>query len=148
MVRQINKASEDLIKSFEGLVLKAAPDIVGVPTVGWGHTGPDVHNGMVITEEMAEELFKADMVDSEQHVQKLIHVTLNYNQFGAIVSLVFNVGPGAITGTNLAKLLNLGKFAEAADGILKFDHAGGRQVRGLTRRRQAERALFLKPVPK
>lgn len=145
MSRTINAATLALVKEFEGLVLVAAPDIVGVSTVGYGHTGPDVHNGMRITEAQAEDLLRQDMADACADVTRLIHVPLTDNQFGALVSLVFNVGAGALTGTHLQALLNAGGYAGAAQAILKFDHAGGRQVNGLTRRRVAERKLFLIP---
>jgi len=143
--RQINQAGIDLVKEFEGLVLVAAPDIVGVPTVGYGHTGPDVHNGMQITQAQAEALLRGDMTNSEQAVIRLVKVPLTDNQFAALVSLVFNVGPGALINTHLAEDLASGNMSAAADDFLRFNHAGGRVVAGLTRRRQAERVLFLTP---
>lgn len=145
-VRQINAAGEALIKSFEGLVLTAGPDIVGISTVGWGHTGHDVHNGMHITVADAENLFHVDMRGSELAVMHMVKVPLTDNQFAALVSLVFNVGLGClISTTHLAKNLAMKNYPAAAESFLSWDHAGGKQVRGLTRRRIAERELFLKP---
>lgn len=152
-IRQIDAAGEALIKSFEGLVLVAASDKVGknaahphggVPTVGWGHTGPDVKIGMRITEQDAENLFHIDMRSSEIAVTHLVHVPLTDNQFAALVSLVFNVGSTCLlSGTHLAQNLAAKDYTAAADNFLSWNHSGGAVVAGLTRRRQAERSLFL-----
>jgi len=142
--RPINTAGLALVKEFEGLFKTAYHDMVNVLTIGWGHTGPDVHAGMTITEAQAETLLQSDLQKAGSNViAALPGVTLNDNQYAALTSLVFNVGGGALQGTNLAALLKAGSMKAAADGILKFDHAGGSQVAGLTRRREAERALFL-----
>jgi lysozyme len=145
--RPINTAGLALVKEFEGLFKTAYHDMVGVLTIGWGHTGPDVHVGMTITEAQAETLLQDDLQKAGADViAALSGVTLNDNQYAALTSLVFNVGGGALHGTNLAAMLKSGNMKAAADGILKFDHAGGQQVKGLTRRREAERKLFLTPV--
>jgi lysozyme len=140
-----NQAGLNLIKSFEGLYLHSYYDSVHVITIGWGHTGKDVHPGQVITQAQAESLLAADLAGSEQAVQHLVKVQLTPNQFAALVSLVFNVGPGCLHGTRLAAAVNGQRWAEAADDFLAWDHAGGRVLTGLTRRRQAERELFLTP---
>jgi len=142
--RPINTAGLALVKEFEGLFKTAYHDMVNMLTIGWGHTGPDVHVGMTITEAQAETLLQSDLQKAGADViAALPGVTLNDNQYAALTSLVFNVGGGALHGTNLAALLKAGNIKAAADGILKFDHAGGKQVAGLTRRREAERVLFL-----
>ena len=143
--RLINQAGINLIKQFEGLQLKAYRDCVNVLTIGYGHTGPDVHEGLSITTQRAIDLLQQDLRSAGYDVQAHVTSVLTDNQYAALVSLVFNVGAGALIGTQLAHHLNAKEWQAAADGILKFDHAGGKQIAGLTRRRQAERALFLKP---
>jgi lysozyme len=142
-VPQINEAGLALIKSFEGLQLHAYRDSVGVLTIGWGHTGPDVTPGLTITEAQAEALLENDLRGAEADVQRLVKPQLTPNQFAALVSLVFNVGPGCLHGTHLAADVNASNWHQAADDFLAYDHAGGVVLAGLLRRRQAERKLFL-----
>ena len=137
MSQTTNQAGLGLIESFEGLRLNAYQDSVGVWTIGYGHT-QGVQPGQTITQQQAQAFLQQDLGVAEAGVNKL-GLTLTDNQFAALVSFTFNLGAG-----NLNKLLSQG-LAAAADRILLFDHAGGRVLPGLTRRRQAERALFLTP---
>ena len=137
MSQTTNQAGLDLIESFEGLRLNSYQDSVGVWTIGYGHT-QGVHAGQTITQQQAQAFLQQDLGVAEAAVNKL-GLTLTDNQFAALVSFTFNLGAG-----NLNKLMSHG-LAAAADRILLFDHAGGRVLPGLTRRRQAERALFLTP---
>jgi GH24 family phage-related lysozyme (muramidase) len=141
--QHINDAGVALVKEFEGLALTAYFDSVHVLTIGYGHTGSDVHVGMHITAQEAEALLRKDMQASESSVRRLVQTPLNSNQFSALVSLVFNIGPGALIKTHLADDLANADFPAAANDILRFDHAGGHVLPGLTRRRIAERKLFL-----
>lgn len=140
----------ELIKQFEGLELEAYQDIAGVWTIGYGHTGPDVQPNMRISERDAEELLKRDLKPREEGVQRLVSVGLNQNEFDALVSFVYNVGVGAFQGSTARKRLNKGDRVGAADALTWWNKAtvGGvlREVLGLTRRRAAEKALFLTPV--
>lgn len=126
-----------LIKSFEGCRLQAYRDSVGVLTIGYGHTG-DVREGQVISKGFAEELLKADLMRFERNVTKYTPFEMNQNQFDALVSFAFNCGVG-----NLKKLVSGRNKDQVARKILEYNKAGGRVLAGLTRRRQAERALFL-----
>lgn len=126
-----------LIKSFEGCRLQAYRDSVGVLTIGYGHTG-DVKEGQVISQGFAEELLKADLTKFERNVTKYAPFAMNQNQFDALVSFAFNCGVG-----NLKKLVSGRDQEKVARKILEYNKAGGRVLAGLTRRRQAERALFL-----
>lgn len=126
-----------LIKSFEGCRLQAYRDSVGVLTIGYGHTG-DVKAGQVISQGFAEELLKADLTKFERNVAKYTPFVMNQNQFDALVSFAFNCGAG-----NLKKLVSGRTPAQVAEKIIEYNKAGGRVLAGLTRRRQAERALFL-----
>lgn len=140
----------ELIKRFEGLELEAYQDIAGIWTIGYGHTGPDVEPGMRISERDAEELLKRDLKPREQAVDGAVKVSLNQNEFDALVSFVYNVGAAAFRGSTALKRLNRGDRIGAADALTWWNKAtvGGvlREVLGLTRRRAAERALFLTPT--
>lgn len=140
----------ELIKRFEGLELEAYQDIAGIWTIGYGHTGPDVEPGMKISERDAEELLRKDLRPREQAVDSAVKVSLNQNEFDALVSFVYNVGAAAFRSSTALKRLNKGDRVGAADALTWWNKAtvGGvlREVVGLTRRRAAERALFLTPT--
>ncbi len=141
-----SSAGRQLIESFEGLELTAYQDMVGVWTIGYGHTGVDVKPGLRISAAQAEALLAADLVRFEQGVARLVTFVLNQHQFDALVSFSFNLGLGSLKNSTLLKLLNAGDVTAAAEQFLRWDKAGGGQVAGLLRRRQAERTLFLTPV--
>ena len=140
-----NIAGLSLIKSFEGCELAAYKCPAGIWTVGYGHTGSDVVPGLIITTHRAEELLQADLAKFEQAVTKALKVAVTPNQFAALVSLAYNIGGGALAKSTLIKRLNAGKTQEAADQFLAWNKAGGKVLKGLSRRREAERALFLHP---
>lgn len=139
---QTNAAGLALIKQFEGLRLNAYQDMVGVWTIGYGHTGPDVTPGLVINQQQAEQLLSSDLTRFETGVSRLVSVALNPNQFSALVSFSYNLGLGSLQSSTLLRLLNMGDYAGAAAQFPRWDRAGGREVAGLLRRRQAEKALF------
>ncbi len=147
---KISENGIQLLKRFEGLELEAYQDIAGVWTIGYGHTGPDVQPGMKISERDAEELLRRDLKPREQAVDGGAKVSLNQNEFDALVSFVYNVGAAAYRGSTALKRLNKGDRIGAADALTWWNKAtvGGvlREVLGLTRRRAAERALFLTPT--
>lgn len=143
--RQINRAGELLIQSFEGCELEAYLDIAGVPTIGWGHTGPEVHLGMVITQEEADRLFDEDTDRFEAAVDKMAPGCTD-NQFAALVSFAYNLGEGALQSSTLLRMHKSGEFDGAADQFRRWNKArvNGKLVvvKGLTRRRAAEAALY------
>lgn len=140
---KINKTGLELIKSFEGLELKAYICPAGILTIGYGHTR-NVKEGSVITEPEAEKLLLEDLQEAELAVNSgLVTVELNENQFSALVSFVFNVGSEAFFESTLLGMLNRGNFQKAADELLRWDKAGDEKLPGLTRRRTMERQLFL-----
>lgn len=139
----ISEKGVDLIKSFEGLKLKAYKDSVGVLTIGYGSTGPHVTVGMTITESQAETLLKKDLGRFEKGVNDLVTVPLNQNQFDALVSFSFNLGLGNLKSSTLLRKLNSLDFTGAANEFPRWDKAGGKVLKGLTRRRLAEKELFL-----
>lgn len=140
---KISKKGLDLIKHFEGLELKAYKDSVGVVTIGYGSTGPHVSMGMVITQDQAEALLKQDVSRFEKGVSDLVQVPLNQNQFDALVSFSFNLGLGNLKSSTLLRKLNSLDYSGAANEFTRWNKAGGVVLKGLTRRREAEKVLFL-----
>jgi lysozyme len=145
----ISQVGINLIKSFEGLRTSSYSDIAGVWTIGYGHT-KGVKQGQVITAKQAEDLLKQDLQYFVDGVNAVVKVNLNQYQFDSLVSFSFNLGLGALSSSDLLYKINKKDFKGAAEEFLRWNHArvnGVMQVvSGLTRRREAERALFLKPV--
>jgi len=98
---------------------------------------------MAITNAQAEDLLKGDLDKFEMAVEDAVKVSLNDDQFAALVSFAFNLGPRNLNKSTLLRLLNSGNSQGAADEFPKWNKAGGQVLKGLTRRRNAERALFL-----
>lgn len=130
----------NLIKEFEGCRLKAYKCPAGVWTIGYGHTA-GVAAGQAITQVRADEMLKTDLVKYENAVAKNVWITLNQAQFDALVSFTYNCGAG-----NLAKLVKGRNHTQIADALLLYNKGGGKVLAGLTRRRKAERKLFLSGV--
>jgi lysozyme len=139
---KINDAGFELLKSFENCKLKAYKDIVGVWTIGWGHTGDLAFPGSEIDQATADALLCDDLHVVEAGVVKRCKVKVTDNQFSALVCFAYNVGLGAFGTSTLLKLLNAGDFKGAAGQFERWNRAGGKEVAGLTRRRKAERKLF------
>jgi lysozyme len=152
MNRAINKETLGLIKEFEGFRAKAYKDTVGVWTIGYGTTaaagvGIDPRPGMEITEAEAEWYLQKAVAKFADRIEPKIKRGINDNQFGAFVSLAYNIGPGAFLKSSALRHFNAGDTDRAANAILLFNKAGGKVLKGLVRRREAERALFLRPAP-
>jgi lysozyme len=98
---------------------------------------------MVITEATAEIMLRKDLAKFEDAVSKSVKVPLKQNQFDALVSLVYNIGPGNFQSSTLLKKLNAGEYQSAADQFPRWNRAGGKVLAGLTRRREAEKGLWL-----
>ncbi len=140
--KRTNSNGLRLIKSFEGLRLSAYQDAAGVWTIGYGTTR-NVRPGMTISEANAEAFLQQDLVRFEQSINDALQVPVNDNQFSALSCFTYNVGPGAFRSSTLLKMLNQRDVYGAADQFPRWNKAGGRPLAGLTRRRQAERLLFL-----
>lgn len=149
---RINEATMALIKEFEGLYLRAYQDSVGVWTIGWGITNSDysitgtkIRRGLTITRGTAEEWLRRSL--TEKYLPKVMKYDDKYgwneNEAGALVSFAFNIG-------SIDQLTANGTRSRATirKKILEYNKAGGRVLRGLTRRRKAELALFNTPVKK
>lgn len=136
-----------LIKEFEGCNLTAYQDSVGVWTIGYGWTQPvdgkTIRAGMTIKQETAERLLKTGLVSYESDVSRLVKVGLTQGQFDALVSFTYNLGTRSLSTSTLLRKLNAGDYAGAANEFPRWNKAGGKVLSGLSRRREAERALFL-----
>jgi len=138
-----------LTEGFEGVRLAAYPDPAtgGDPwTIGYGHTGPEVHSGMTITQEQAENYLMQDVAKAAADVNSKVTVEITQNEFDALVDFAFNCGCGNLNNSTLLKKLNAGDYEGAAQEFLKWDMAAGHHMAGLLRRRQAEELLFLKDM--
>ena len=139
-----------LIKGFEGKRLNAYYDGVGVWTIGCGTikypNGVRVKKGDTCTELQAESYLENDLVKFENAINRLVKVPLNQNQFDALSSFTYNLGETNLSSSTLLKKLNAKDYAGTADQFLRWNKAGGKVMNGLTRRREAERNLFLKEV--
>lgn len=140
----------DTIQQFEGLKLTAYQDSVGIWTIGFGNifnldTGNPIKEGDKISLETAERWLKIEVDNLQAKMRKVITVPLNDNQWTALISLVYNIGFGAFKRSTLLRLLNAGASKEeVAKQILRWNKAGGKEIKGLTNRREAESNLFLK----
>ena len=141
-MRQINQAGLDLIKQFEGLRLFAYKCPAGVWTIGYGHTGPDVHPKLQITKERADMLLQQDVLWACKAVADNVKVALTDNQFSALVSLVFNIGESAFKKSTILRMVNEGRLKDAQAQFARWNKVGGVPSIGLTRRRKAEAELW------
>lgn len=143
MSKKIGQAGLELIMSFEGCRLTAYKPVATEKyyTIGYGHYGPDVKRDMKISKAQAEAYLIADCQKFADYVDNKTYVpiTLNTNQRDALISFAYNCGPG-----KLKKLCAGRTPAQIAEKLLAYNKAGGKVLNGLTRRRKAERALFLK----
>ena len=140
-----NRRGIALIQEFESCRLKAYLCSGGKWTVGWGSTGPDIVRGTVWTQEQADERFARDLQRFEREVESLLTFEPTSNEFSALVSFAYNVGTNALAKSTLLRKFNAGDIAGAANEFLRWNKAGGKVLAGLTRRREAERDLFLSP---
>ena len=139
----------DLIIDFEGFSGKPYLCPAGIPTIGFGSTRyPDgtkvTLSDHEVTKEEALSILRGTLESFEKTVNTLVKPKLTQNQFDALVSFVYNVGSGNFSSSTLLVKLNQGKYLETANEFLKWNRAGGKPLSGLTRRRAAERELFLK----
>lgn len=139
---KINDKGLQIIKDFEGCRLKAYICPAGVWTIGYGHTA-NVKPDMVITSTDAERLLRQDLKRFEEAVSSLVKVPVTPNQFSALVSFTFNIGVGALRNSTLLRKLNSSNYKGAAEEFLRWNKANGKVLPGLTKRRKAERDLFL-----
>ncbi len=137
----ISQEGLSLIKKFEGCELEAYRCAANVLTIGYGST-KDVKEGDSITQEEADALLLHEMNEYEGYVKDSVTVDLDQNQFDALVSWVFNLGPSNLKASTMLKVLNNKEFEEVPSQIKRWNKAGGKVLQGLIRRREAEALLF------
>ena len=130
-----------LIQKFEGCELEAYQCSAGVWTIGYGHT-KDVVEGMTITKEQAEQMLVDELHEYENYINEYVTVALSQNQFDALVSWVYNLGPANLKVSTMLKVLNKGQYEEVPAQMKRWNKAGGKVLEGLIRRREAEACLF------
>jgi lysozyme len=133
------------VEAFEGLVLKAAPDCVGVLTIGYGHTNlgnipPHVSPGDVWTKAQADQALSNDLARFDAHVTEILPELKQY-EHDALASFDFNTGD--LARSSIPARLRAGDVKGAMDTLLQYCHAAGKVLPGLVRRRRAERLMFL-----
>lgn len=139
---QVLAIAAPLVKKFEGLRLTAYKCPADVWTIGYGHTGKDVVQGLKWTQAQADAALMDDMAVALCDVRKKVTRQLNDNQLAALVSFVFNLGGGAFGGSTLLKKINSGDIAGAGKEFGKWINAGGKPLPGLVKRRSAEAELW------
>lgn len=152
---KVNEKGLSLIKHFESLHdgdlskigLQPKQDCVGIWTVAWGHACKNKEEAFklypTLTEKQAEELLAKDLNKFENDVLSLVKVTLNENQFSALVSFTYNCGSANLAQSTLLKKLNKSDYSGAANEFICWNKASGKVLKGLTLRREAEKNLFL-----
>jgi lysozyme len=138
-------ALKALTEDSEGCRLEAYPDpgTGGDPwTIGYGHTGPDVYSGLVITQDRADALLRADMTRAVDAVNRLVSAPVDQYQFDALCDFAFNCGSGNFAKSTLLIYVNQGRFEEADAEFGKWIRGGGRVLPGLVKRRALESKWF------
>lgn len=137
-----------LIKQFEGFSAKPYLCPAGVPTIGYGATYyPDGKKVTLrdkpVTEADATAMLRSVLVQYENGVSRYVQVPITQGQFDALVSFAYNLGLAALKGSTLLRLVNERNYVGAAAQFSRWNKAGGKVLPGLTRRREAERKLFV-----
>lgn len=138
-MRRINQKGLDILKSFEKCKLQSYQDFGGVWTVGWGHTGPEVTEGMTYIQQQADAQLKKDL-EKFYFLDHYLSKVVNENQYSALVILAYNIGLSAIRTSTLLKKINNGE--DPSSEWLKWDHVNGVVSEGLLKRRKAELELY------
>lgn len=138
-----SQAGIALIKEHEGYRNEVYKDSAGYDTIGYGHLVKSGERFTRITPQEGEALLRDDLVEAEGAVSRLVKTTLTQHEFDALVSFVFNLGGGSLAKSTMLKLLNKGMHYAAAQEFTKWVFAGGKKLRGLIKRREAEKQLFL-----
>ena len=146
----VNQTTIDLIAKWEGCKLKAYKDVAGIWTVGYGLTsragfidvGPDTE----LTQEEADWYLEKVVDDFANKIRPMIAAPINENQFGAFVSLAYNIGTGAFSRSSALKHFNAGRTELVPDAMRMWKKAGGKIVQGLINRREDEIRLFITPA--
>ncbi len=134
---KISQAGIDAIVQREGSRTEAYPDSRGIWTIGVGHTGPEVHRGLVWTPAQVDAALSSDLGWAETEVNRMVTVPLTQNQFDALVSFTFNIGKSGFDHSSALRDFNFGVM-KAANDLLMWE-----QPPVLKGRRESERLQFL-----
>lgn len=133
-----------LIKKWEGCKLTAYKCPAGKWTIGYGCTGPTIKEGMTLSQEACELMLMAKLTEVERYVSSYLKLEATPNEFSAMVSLAYNVGPEKFRKSTLLRAFNTGLRDAAANEFMKWVYVGQNRSLGLKKRRAEERELFLK----
>lgn len=128
---------------LEGVRYTPYLDVVGVPTVCWGHTGPDIKMGKRYSKQECERLLDDDLQYVARQIDPFIRSDIPEEMRGALYSFTYNVGVSAFRGSTMLRMLNKGDSAGACDQIRRWTYAGGKQWKGLITRREIEREVCM-----
>lgn len=134
-------SAEDLAKEFEGCQLTAYQDIAGVWTIGYGHTGKDVYEGLVWTQQQADAALEHDLAAAAA-LLAMYSPGLTDGPLAALTDFVFNLGIGNYRTSTLCKCVNVQDWDGAKAELVKWSHSNGVEIPGLLRRRDAEAAFL------
>lgn len=140
---QASQKALDLIKHWEGCKLQAYLDQKGIPTIGYGSTGPGIELGVSWSQSQANMALVSRVNAISSILSGCLTPLLNQNQFDAIVSLCYNIGQGAFRGSTLLRKVNQRDYVGAGEEFLKWCHVGKEVSKGLLARREEEKSLFL-----
>lgn len=143
----LSESGKQLIKKYEGCILQAYLCPSSVWTIGFGNTyhpnGNPVKEGDIITKKQADEYFEIIVKKYVTTINELVKAPINANQHAALTSLCYNIGSGNIQKSTVLKLVNLNpNDPKISDAFMMWNRGGGKVLKGLTSRRQAEVALY------
>lgn len=133
-----------LIQPWEGYKPDPYIDAVGVLTVCYGHTGRSTGTHVEnrrYTDVECDALLEADMLEAWRHVERCITAPMTTGQGASLLSAAYNIGPSVVCGSTLQRYANAGDWDSACAQLDRWVFAGGQRLRGLERRRAAERAV-------
>ena len=133
----------EFIRQWEGHALKAYKCPAGVWTISYGITGPNVKPNMVITEEESHEMFMEKIHEFQGYLEKYLEKTPTINQYLAMLSLIWNIGPGNFEKSEVRKYFNEGNLNKAMRAFMNHTKAKGKILKGLVNRRLAEVNVFM-----
>jgi lysozyme len=140
---KFSTAGLELLKRAEGFRNRVYLDVAGVPTIGYGHRLLNPEScARGVEEAQAAAILACDVREAEEAVQRLVKVPLTQGQFDALVDFCFNLGAGKLATSTLLKILNRGRYDDAVEQLLRWDHAGSEENAGLKARREAEKELW------
>jgi lysozyme len=156
LTMRMSEKGRQLLSQWEGVRARVYNDSVGLPTIGVGHlltaqerasgaiaiAGQPVRYANGLTPVQVQQLLEQDLARFENAVSNCVTCELDQNQFDALVSLSFNIGPEAFRNSSLVKALNQGNYTDVPDEFRRWTNAGGVESRGLVNRRENEIKLW------